>query len=122
MINIKETFLALTKRRYPKGDEDLAMEIVKSILPNVNFTKDEFANYYTYITKSDGSDSEVKETEENIPANLEGKTADEILTEAREQALKKEKKALRNKPDTSETDFDMDALIEQYDYRRISHG
>jgi len=58
MINIKETFLSLTKRRYPKGDEDLAMEIVKSILPDVDFTKDEFANYYTYIPKSDGTDSD----------------------------------------------------------------
>jgi len=58
MINIKETFLTLTKRRYPKGDEDLAMEIVKSILPNVNFTKDEFANYYTYVAKADGTDSD----------------------------------------------------------------
>jgi len=58
MINIKETFLALTKRRYPKGTEDLAMEIVKDILPDVEFTKDEFDNYYTYIPKADGSDSD----------------------------------------------------------------
>ncbi len=58
MINIKDTFLALTKRRYPKGSEDLAMEIVKNLLPDVKFEKDEFDNYYTYIPKSDGSDSD----------------------------------------------------------------
>jgi hypothetical protein len=58
MINIKETFLTLTKRRYPKGTEDLAMEVVKSILPDVEFTKDEFDNYYTYIPKDDGTDSD----------------------------------------------------------------
>ena len=58
MINIKETFLALTKRRYPMGSEDLAMDLVKDMLPDVEFTKDEFDNYYTYIPKPDGSDSD----------------------------------------------------------------
>jgi len=58
MINIKETFLTLTKRRYPKGTEDLAMELVKNMLPYVKFIKDEFDNYYTYIPKADGTDSD----------------------------------------------------------------
>jgi len=58
MINIKETFLALTTRRYPKGDEDIAMDLVKDMLPDVKFEKDEFDNYYTYIPRADGSDSD----------------------------------------------------------------
>jgi len=58
MINIKETFLALTTRRYPKGTEDIAMDLVKGMLPDVKFEKDEFDNYYTYIPKADGSDSD----------------------------------------------------------------
>ena len=58
MINIKETFLSLTKRRYPMGTEDLVMDLVKDMLPDVKFEKDEFDNYYTYIPKLDGSDSD----------------------------------------------------------------
>lgn len=58
MINIKETFLTLTKRRYPMGTEDLAMDLVKDMLPDVKFEKDEFDNYFTYIPKVDGSDSD----------------------------------------------------------------
>lgn len=58
MINIRETFLELTKKRYPYGTEDEAMVIVKRLLPDVKFEKDEFDNYYTYIAKPDGSDSD----------------------------------------------------------------
>jgi hypothetical protein len=58
MINILETFLKLTSRRYPYGDEDLAMDIVKELLPDVEFSQDEFDNYYLYIPKADGSDSD----------------------------------------------------------------
>jgi len=58
MINIKETFLKLTSRRYPMGTEDLAMDLVKDMLPDITFTKDEFNNYYTYIHKADGTDSD----------------------------------------------------------------
>lgn len=59
MINIKDTFLKLTERRYPHGTEDLSMDVVKEILPNVTFNKDEVGNYYIYIPKLDGSDSDV---------------------------------------------------------------
>ena len=58
MINIKETFLTLTKRRYPNKSEHLAMDLVKDMLPDVTFEKDEFDNYYTYIPKADGTDSD----------------------------------------------------------------
>ena len=58
MINIKETFLNLTKRRYPMGTEDLVMDLVKDMLPDVKFEKDEFDNYYVYIPKLDGSDTD----------------------------------------------------------------
>ena len=58
MINIKETFLALTNRRYPLGTEDLAMDLVKEMLPDIKFTKDEFDNYFTYIPNSDGTDTD----------------------------------------------------------------
>lgn len=58
MINIKETFLTLTKRRYPMGTEDLAMDVVKNMLPDVKFEKDEFDNYFVYIPKADGTDSD----------------------------------------------------------------
>ena len=57
MINIRESFLTLTKRRYPNGTENLAMDIVKSILPDREFKKDQFGNYWLYIPMSDGSDS-----------------------------------------------------------------
>ena len=47
MINIKEKFLELTTRRYPKGTED---EVIK-LIPEFKFEKDEFGNYY-YIIKN----------------------------------------------------------------------
>lgn len=53
MIKIKDTFLKLTSRRYPNGTEDLAMDIVKEILPSVIFKQDEFGNYFTIVKKSD---------------------------------------------------------------------
>lgn len=58
MINVKETFLKLTSRRYPHGTESLAMDIVKEFLPNVIFEKDEFGNYFVNIAKEDGSFSD----------------------------------------------------------------
>lgn len=58
MIDIKNTFLKLTSRRYPHGTEDLAMDIVKEILPNINFEQDEFGNYYYLLPKSDGEYSD----------------------------------------------------------------
>lgn len=58
MINIKETFLKLTLRRYPNGTEDLAMDIVKEMLPNIIFDKDEFGNYFVNILKDSGDNSD----------------------------------------------------------------
>ena len=58
MINLKETFLKLTSRRYPHDTEDLSMDIVKEILPDVEYTKDEFGNYFTIVNKEDGSYSD----------------------------------------------------------------
>ena len=58
MIDIKNTFVKLTSRRYPHGTEDLAMEIVKEILPNIKFEQDEFGNYYYLLPKSNGEYSD----------------------------------------------------------------
>lgn len=58
MINVKETFLKLTSRRYPNGTEDLAMGIVKELLPSIEFNKDEFGNYFLNILKSNGEPSD----------------------------------------------------------------
>lgn len=58
MIKIREVFLALTTKRYPMGDEDIAMGLVKEFLPDINFEKDEFGNYYYYIPRADGTDSD----------------------------------------------------------------
>ena len=58
MIKIKDTFLKLTSRRYPNGTEDLAMSIVKEILPDVEFKQDEFGNYFTIVLKTDGTFSD----------------------------------------------------------------
>jgi len=58
MINVRETFLKLTSRRYPNGTEDLAMDIVKEMLPNVEFSKDEFGNYFINIPKENGEFSD----------------------------------------------------------------
>lgn len=51
MIDIKNTFLKLTTRLYPHGTED---EVI-SLLPNFNFTKDAFGNYFIIVNKPDGS-------------------------------------------------------------------
>ena len=58
MIKIKDTFVRLTSRRYPHGTEDLAMDIVKEILPDIKFEQDEFGNYYLFITKENGEFSD----------------------------------------------------------------
>jgi hypothetical protein len=49
MINIKEKFLELTSKRYPKGTEG---EVIK-LIPEFEFEKDEFDNYYYIIKKKD---------------------------------------------------------------------
>ena len=54
MINIRETFLTLTKNTYPYEDED---DVIK-LLPNFKFEKDEFGNYYIIVKKSDGTFSD----------------------------------------------------------------
>jgi len=51
MIDIKETFLKLTRKRYPHGDEDAVIEL----LPEYKFEKDEIGNYYIIIKKEDGT-------------------------------------------------------------------
>lgn len=51
MIDIKKTFLELTKKRYPKGTEDDVIKLIKDI----KFEKDEFDNYYYIIKKKDGT-------------------------------------------------------------------
>ena len=51
MINIKEKFLELTTKRYPKGTEG---EVIK-LIPEFEFEKDEFDNYYYIIKKEDGT-------------------------------------------------------------------
>ena len=58
MIDIKNTFVKLTSRRYPHGTEDLAMDIVKEFLPNIKFEQDEFGNYYYFLPKSNGEYSD----------------------------------------------------------------
>lgn len=58
MIDIKNIFVKLTSRRYPHGTEDLAMDVVKEILPNISFEQDEFGNYYYLLPKSDGEYSD----------------------------------------------------------------
>ena len=58
MIDIKNTFVRLTSRRYPHGTEDLAMDVVKEILPDIKFEQDEFGNYYYLLPKSDGEYSD----------------------------------------------------------------
>lgn len=58
MIKIKDTFLKLTSRRYPNGTEDLAMDVVKELLPNIKFEQDEFGNYYLFILKENGEFSD----------------------------------------------------------------
>lgn len=50
MINIKETFLKLTQRRYTYGNED---EVIK-LLPEFKFAEDDFDNYYILIKKPNG--------------------------------------------------------------------
>lgn len=54
MINIKETFIKLTSKRYPYGYEDEVIEL----LPEYKFEKDEFDNYYIIIKKKDGTFSD----------------------------------------------------------------
>lgn len=54
MINVKETFLKLTTRKYPHGTEGLVI----GLLPEFNFTKDSFGNYFIIIKKSDDTFSE----------------------------------------------------------------
>lgn len=49
MIDIKKKFLELTKKRYPKGTEG---EVIK-LIPEFDFEKDEFDNYYVIIKKKD---------------------------------------------------------------------
>lgn len=50
MINIKDTFIKLTSKRYTYGNED---DIIK-LLPEFDFKKDSFGNYFILITKPDG--------------------------------------------------------------------
>jgi hypothetical protein len=54
MINIREKFLQLTKNRTPKGLEDNVIKLI----PEFDFVKDEFSNYYYIIKKSDGTFSD----------------------------------------------------------------
>ena len=54
MINIKETFLKLTSNRTPKGLEDNVIKLI----PEFNFEKDDFDNYFYIIKKSDGTFSD----------------------------------------------------------------
>lgn len=54
MIDVKETFLKLTQKRYPHGDEDAVIEL----LPEFKFEKDEIGNYYIIVPKKDGTFSD----------------------------------------------------------------
>lgn len=54
MINIKDTFLKLTQKRYTYGNED---DIIK-LLPEFEFQKDEFDNYYIIIETPEGEYSD----------------------------------------------------------------
>lgn len=51
MINIKDTFIKLTTKRYPHGKEDEVIEL----LPDYDFNKDDVGNYYIIVPKEDGS-------------------------------------------------------------------
>jgi hypothetical protein len=54
MIDIKETFLKLTERRYPYGKED---DVIK-LLPEFNFQSDGLSNYFILIKKPNGECSD----------------------------------------------------------------
>jgi len=47
MIDIKNTFLKLTSKRYPYGKEDEVIELI----PEYNLKKDSVGNYYIVIKR-----------------------------------------------------------------------
>jgi hypothetical protein len=55
MINIKDTFIRLTSKLYPRETETEVIEL----FPKMNLNIDEFGNYYHIIKKADGSFSDV---------------------------------------------------------------
>jgi hypothetical protein len=54
MIDVKNMFIKLTSKRYPKGTES---EVI-NLLPDLTFQKDEFDNYYILIKKEDDTFSD----------------------------------------------------------------
>lgn len=79
MINIKETFLKLTSNRTPKGLEDNVIKLI----PEFNFEKDEFDNYFIIIKKSDGTFSDTMftahlDTIDRGPSNWDNKKWDAV--------------------------------------------
>lgn len=54
MIDIKNTFVKLTSKRYPRGKEDQVIEL----LPEYKFEKDEIGNYFIIVKKQDDTFSD----------------------------------------------------------------
>ena len=59
MINVRESFLKLTEFTTPHGKESLTIEIIRSILPFVNFRFDKYDNMFHVIPNTDGTFSDV---------------------------------------------------------------